>query len=695
MSAKPLNFHIDINVLNHLGIGLYSSTPAVVTEIISNAWDADAAKVVISVKPESDFIQVDDDGHGMSHDEVQSKFLCVGYSRRKREEQGCFSHSGKRRVMGRKGIGKLAMFSLAKNILVVTRAKGQEAVAFEIDVEELKNRIEGVEPSQVEDSLPPEGVSAAQDKPDADRRSANYPVKQVPVPSDFDKPQGTRIVLTGLNNKINKTASYLKPRLARRFGVFSDSFKVILNDEEISRSDSGFYKDIQFLWYFDEESQKSLEFLASNIADFVDDAGNKTKCIAEVENSIAFEPSNLVLKGFIATVDKPAKLGKKDEESLNRLSVFANGRLFQEDILAELGDARYFNSYLVGEIHADFLDQDDIDRATASREAIRHDDEEFQRLRQHLRLVLDTIRDQWDIWRIAQGYENDPDKNPAIEEWIGSFKDKRDQKAASRLMVTISKMKLANDEARETEAKQMLYRSAVVGFEKLRVRNQLDALDKIRDVLSPEFQSIFATLDDIEESYYVDIVRSRLDVIQKFETEIVDEKKLEKVAQEYLFDHLWLLDPSWDRVQGSEQMEITLSAELKRACPDITEGARLDIAYRTTAGRHVVIELKRPGKYVSANNLESQGRKYVEALEQYYIEHPDLGGLRGRIPAIDVYFLVDRAPEMNERQAKSFDAYDLKFLTYKGLIENAKMAYQSYLAVKKSMGRIETTLQKI
>ena len=35
-------FNIDLNVLNHLGLSLYSSTPAVLTEIVSNAWDADA-----------------------------------------------------------------------------------------------------------------------------------------------------------------------------------------------------------------------------------------------------------------------------------------------------------------------------------------------------------------------------------------------------------------------------------------------------------------------------------------------------------------------------------------------------------------------------------------------------------------------------------------------------------------------------
>lgn len=401
-----------------------------------------------------------------------------------------------------------------------------------------------------------------------------------------------------------------------------------------------------------------------------------------------------MVSGYIGSVDLPTKLGKGDE-SVNKLSIFANGRLFQEDILAELGDARFFNSYLVGEIHADFLDQDNIDRATASREAIRHDDEKFQALRRHLKTVMLKIRDRWDDWRIALGYQNAPDKNPHIEGWINGFKDKRDQKAADRLMTVITKLNINNDDERNAEAKKLLYRSAIVGFEKLRARNQLDALDTITDVLSPEFQAIFTALDDIEESYYLDIVRSRLEVISKFKEEIVDPGKQEKVAQRYLFDHLWLLDPSWDRVTGSEQWELTLTEELKRACPDADAGARLDIAYRTTAGRHVIIELKRPGLKVKADDLEQQGRKYVRAIKQYYKEHPDFGGLNGREPPIDVFFLVSIKPDTDSQQEISLAAYGMKFLTYEGLISNATMAYQSYLDVKNKVGRISDLLAKL
>jgi hypothetical protein len=666
-----LKFRIELNVLNHLGIGLYSSTPAVVSEVISNAWDADAVEVKIQLKSDEDEIIVDDDGHGMTEDAVLNKFLKVGYTRRLREKNKSMSQSGKRRVMGRKGIGKLAMFSLANSIEVVTKAEGTDAVAFKIDVKKLKAMTSGSEDA------------------------VDYPVERIDVPADFTKPMGTRIRLTDLNSKINKTEEYLRPRLARRFGVFADTFKVELNGKALTRSEASLYKDLQFLWFFDTVARDEVLKIAPAIATRTDEDGNIEHFAASLPAILNVGGVDVAVKGFIGTVDTPSKLGRGDE-SLNKVSIFANGRLFQEDILSELGDARYFNNYIFGEVQADFLDSDDTDRATASREAIKHDDAHFQALRSHLVTVMRQIRDEWDDWRRELGYTKTATPNPNIVEWLDSFTDPRDRKAADRIMTSIGNVSVSNDPIQNQEAQRLLYRSAIVGFEKLRARQRLDELDKITDVLSPEFQAIFATLNDIEESYYLDITKQRLEIIRKFDVEIVDARKLEKVAQKYLFDHLWLLDPSWDRVKGTEAMEVTMTAELKRACPEAEVGARLDIAYRTTAGAHIIIELKRPGLTLKMTDLEMQARKYVEAMEQYYRDHPDfLAKLGGRVPGIQIFLLISTAPPISQKQQEALNAYNIKILTYKGLIESAKASYQNYFDVKTTVGKLETILSKL
>ncbi len=70
---SPYAMTISLNVLNHLGIGLYSNVPAVLSEVVANAWDADAEKVDITISPEEDEITVEDDGIGMTKADLNEK----------------------------------------------------------------------------------------------------------------------------------------------------------------------------------------------------------------------------------------------------------------------------------------------------------------------------------------------------------------------------------------------------------------------------------------------------------------------------------------------------------------------------------------------------------------------------------------------------------------------------------------------
>ena len=90
---------------------------------------------------------------------------------------------------------------------------------------------------------------------------------------------------------------------------------------------------------------------------------------------------------------------------------------------------------------------------------------------------------------------------------------------------------------------------------------------------------------------------------------------VERVLQRYLFDHLWLLDAAWERATGSEQIESCLR-EVGVITDDLTEKERLgrvDIAYRTNAGKHIIVELKRAGCPLKLLELQEQGQTYVES----------------------------------------------------------------------------------
>lgn len=655
-------FEVDLNVINHLGVGLYSSTPAALTELVANAWDAEAKNVWITIDVKNDTITIEDDGHGMSEKDIKEKFLHVGYSRRIASLSN-LTQSGIRRVMGRKGIGKLSMFALSNFVRVTSQVKGSTPIAFEVDVPLLKKNLESRKPIILNEC----------------------------VATSLSQGSGTRIELTSVLKTLNKTESYLRTRLARRFSIIGkkNDFCVFLQGKEITEKDRNFHNDIQFLWAFDQETMERVSSLSPNISVTGDD--ERQFCKKIIENTVSLDGSSATITGYIASVFKPSNLGAK-EDSANALAIFANGRVFAENVLGGLNSAKYYQNYLVGEIHADFLDEDDVDRATASREAIKKDDPKYRALIGFTMSTLESIGDQWDEWRLAIGLDHGTPGNQAVIEWIEGLKDKRDQKIARRMMTSIQNATVHSDESKNNNGKATLYRGAIIGFEKLRIKNQLEQLERITDVLGPEFAAIFSSLSEVEEAAYADITKQRLEIIKKFKEIKDDPVSLEKVAQQYLFDHLWLLDPAWDRVSGRAEMEKTLTDYIKKIDPD-SKGARLDISYRASSGRHVVVELKRPRlKNLRFDDLNQQARKYRKAVEKFYDEkHPNTAK-----PSLDIYLLVSQIPAaFDESDRQALNSQSAKIITYDELISNATNTYQSYIDASRNVGTLESLLQRI
>jgi RHS repeat-associated protein len=113
-SEKTFTMKVDLAVLDSLGINLYSNAAAVLSELVANAYDADSTLVEISWNDGGTQVVVADDGTGMSVKELNKRFLTVGY--KKRSKEGSKSKKWNRPFMGRKGIGKLSVFSIAETV---------------------------------------------------------------------------------------------------------------------------------------------------------------------------------------------------------------------------------------------------------------------------------------------------------------------------------------------------------------------------------------------------------------------------------------------------------------------------------------------------------------------------------------------------------------------------------------------------
>ncbi len=122
--ANKANFKVDPKLASLLGEG-YRSTEHALKELIDNAWDADATKLTVELPDAMTdaAIVVSDNGSGMTEQELLNEYLVVANDRRSRK--GDLTATLKRRVKGRKGIGKFAGLMVAGVMEIETTARGR------------------------------------------------------------------------------------------------------------------------------------------------------------------------------------------------------------------------------------------------------------------------------------------------------------------------------------------------------------------------------------------------------------------------------------------------------------------------------------------------------------------------------------------------------------------------------------------
>lgn len=322
MASNKYAMTLSLSVIDHLGFNLYSSTPAVLSEVVANAWDADAEHVEIIF--EKNKVTITDDGHGMSLADINDRFLTVGY--RRRDDQPVLTPKHKRHVMGRKGIGKLSLFAIADTIRVEsvkTTGKGD------------KNGF----------------VMRAGDIRSAAASNKTYFPKPV-RPSSITLEKGTRITITDLNTRATAlTERALRIRLARRFSIIGadNNFTVSINGKAIGIEDRDYFSKIEFLWSIGDVADR-YEKLATS-------AKQKVRLDGVVDQSKKF-----AVGGWVGTIDER----KSIEELNNAVILLAWGKLIQEDVLGAAQAGGLYTKYLLGELRADFLDVDDKDDITTS-----------------------------------------------------------------------------------------------------------------------------------------------------------------------------------------------------------------------------------------------------------------------------------------------------------------------------------------
>lgn len=222
---KPLKMKIELTVIEDLGIKLYGTLPPVISEMVANAWDADASIVRI-VFDEGDInerskITVSDNGRGMSYEEIEDKYLRVG--RKKRVDDGTDTTPKGRKVMGRKGIGKLSIFGIATRAEIKTIRESKKNT-FLMDVDDMLK----------------------------EAQTGKYTPKIISLDEYTTDKSGTTITLMGLKRKSRVDTQSIKRGIAKHFLVIGNRFQVQINGENILPSDKFNESNWEQKWKIDE-----------------------------------------------------------------------------------------------------------------------------------------------------------------------------------------------------------------------------------------------------------------------------------------------------------------------------------------------------------------------------------------------------------------------------------------------------------
>ncbi len=641
---------IDLNVLNHLGLNLYSNVPAVLSELIANAWDADASRVDVSVKEQGEDkrIIIQDNGCGMNDADLRKKFLTVGYQRRSTGSGDQTPGKG-RPVMGRKGIGKLSVLSIARKVYVYTKKEGTDPLAIELEVERIQEAI---------------------------RRKQKYHPPVINVPEDINLgSSGTVLVLSDLKKRVNASLdTYLRQRVARRFSIISKDFQVFVNDDEITINDRNYFGKLEYALVYGDFEKSNFK--------------QAERYVVQREENTVDEQGQYSVRGWIGLVKESGAL-QDGADNLNKISILARGKVALEDILDSYREGGLYTKYVIGELEADFLDlteKDDI--ATSSRQDFIQSDERFVQLREFVEQELKYLANARVKLKDEEGAKK-ASEIPAVKEWYESLQGDT-KTSAQKLFGRINQ--IATDE----DHRKTLYKHGVLAFEHLHHKEKLNELEQL-DINNLEVAvKLFSELDDIEASWYYQITEGRLDIIKKL-SDHIDDDVLEKVIQRHIYNHLWLLDPSWDRATETPTLEQSVTTEFKKISDKLTpeeKQGRLDIRYKKTSGKHVIIELKRGSVRTSTGALIDQVKKYIRALRKQLREARES-------ESIEAICLVGKELsdwedlESRQESERSLEAMHIRVITYQQLIRDAEASYQQYLEKKKDKGRIKKILDEI
>ena len=581
--------------------------------------------------------------------------------------------------MGRKGIGKLSLFSIADRIAVHTKKADSQPEAFEMDADKIRRAVEAQEQSE-------DGSEH--------RRSPRYR----PQPVEFDEAgftteSGTSVRITNLRKErlTQNSIAGLRKRIARRFGLLAEGFEIAVNEQVVGFEDRDYFHKARFIFQYGEHDYASH----CRQLDTDEDTGAPLAFVRTSRfnsEGDADPEGEYEIGGWIAMARRSNDLDDRsigNDDNLNKITILMRGKVAQEDLLQEYRLGGMFTKYIFGELHADFLDEGDEDVATTSRQRLAEDHPMYQALKNFIEAELRHIWSETNTLKDRRALETALESNPHVRQWFDNLRPASLKQRAKSVFRGIDLANMDDDHRHE------FYANAVLAFERLKLDHALEQIDQVSDANIESFLSWLADMDAIEASRYHEIVRERLAVIEELQRK-VDDNKYERVLEQYIFDHLWLLDPAWERATEYQHMENQIQNAVERVPIRGKEQVRIDIRYRRIAGAHVIVELKRPSVKLSKTDIEAQVLDYIAAVEAEIAKDRN----ERRYP-IESICLLGELPQgwqndvAKRREEESLRVLGIRVMTYSELVNSAQSAYSKFVKTQAPVNQLRKIVEAI
>lgn len=686
-----LSFATANNTATHLGRRLYSSAPPAIAELIANSYDAYATEcnVILEQEQANSRIIIADNGVGMDFHELQEKYEKIGQQKKAQDTpQGFMPRS----PMGKKGIGKLAAFSLGDSYTVYVKSQENPWRKFTLDYREMIQ-----EQNSQQYSVP---VSACSSLP-LDLKEFDH----------FE--HGMIVVITQLRRAITGgTISALQKQLTRRFFLKNSDFSLKINGSsvDLSNHQAILYDKIKALIYlgytkndiYDMFGSQRLEEQSSDPLRIAKFSLRPTE--PNYDNLIEMEENNHV-RAWIGVINKPKSLKKI---GLGGVVVYINGKVADEDFLKNNKDARLGGQYICGEIQADYLNDSDEEPITSSRQGLDESNLEVEKLIQIAYQMQSKAIEQWNKLREVHAVDALPEiikENEEYRNWRHSLSSDQ-RKLNNQLLKTLSVKKDFDDEDELTVNNTI---SLVNSFTQIVEASKLPELSRKLLPNQPSLSDVDESLEIIarymstvaisEKLSQASLIEKRLGAIHTLEELMNDSSTKEKAFQKHLFENPWLINPFWNQSTRSDD-EIKIQREffvkLYNEQEDAYKKQFIDI-YLEVADEPlpIVVELKKNNPTGHAKvkwaDIIDQIDRYRKALLQRLSpkEMEDL-----RLTANDYqkkiqgYFIISEDTgtlgqgntiTLDDAQRENIAHANIKLMTYSDLVKNAKKAYREFI----------------